>query len=63
MAVSTAGSARVAVGKASRTLLAMSWSVTTARTSSLPAQRAQVLTSTSKVRASNVVQGTFELAA
>ena len=41
----------------------MSLSVTTARTSSLPPQRAHALTSTSNVRASNVAHGTFEVAA
>jgi hypothetical protein len=41
----------------------MAWSVTTARTSSLPAQRAQAFTSTSKVRASKVAHGTLEVAA
>jgi aryl-alcohol dehydrogenase-like predicted oxidoreductase len=39
-------------GIASRIFLAMSWSVTTARTSSLPRQRRQAFTSTLKVLAS-----------
>jgi hypothetical protein len=48
---------------AARIRRAMSWSVTTARTSSRPAQRAQSSTSISKVRASSVAHGTFEVAA
>ena len=48
---------------ASRIRLAMSWSVTTARTSSLPPQRAQAFTSISNVLASSVAHGTFEVAA
>src|SRR5690606_10360641 len=60
---SPGGGARAAVGMASRIRLAMSWSVTTARTSSLPSQRAQALTSISNVRASKVAHGTFEVAA
>ena len=57
------GGARAVVGMASRIRRATSWSTTTARTSSLAPQRAQTLTSMSKVRASRVGQGTLEVAA
>jgi hypothetical protein len=57
------GGTRAAVGIASRIRRAMSWSVTTARTTSLPPQRAQALMSLSNVRARKVAHGTFELAA
>jgi hypothetical protein len=57
------GGARAAVGMALRMRLAMSWSVTTARTSRRPPQRGQALTSTSKVLASKVAHGTFEVTA
>jgi hypothetical protein len=59
------GGARAVAGyvMASRMRLAVSGSVTTARTWSLPPQRTQDFSSTSNVLASSVAHGTLEVAA